>query len=930
MASEMRSTRRIPSEVSCEIFSHLSSPLRLLEPYKFPWYLGQVCSEWRATFLSMQPYFWNKIQIERPEDRDRQPDSARIMAILTFFLNVTSGAPFSFTLYKESQVPDAELILSKLRDYSMQWVNASMELRISELLLLRSVKNRVPLLKSLELILPIHLETETSNHDPTSLLQLGLLFDNAPRLMRIKLTCLSDMGWRFNWARLTSLHLCWFSDSPQLIITTLRQAINLEEFTLDGTKSGDTNWENIGNTGMIRLLRLKYLAIRASFFLTILKTPALEELMIEFKEENSNNARTMIEFILRSGCDLSRLSLRGIKLPVLTEILSYAPNLEKLLLWHDEFLVDLVKWLTRSESSADEVKPQELPLRRLHSLSLNCWSDIHENDLKAVQEMVTHRDSNKSVESLRELAIYTDLSWIGSPAVLKSLESLCKDKRIDFRFIRSFDPMDVKIIQLPISIREIASGNYGQKSQAAKIIKPLNVQGSTIPANIVREIFSHLSSPLRVLEAYQFPWYLGQICSKWRAIFMSMQDEFWNEIQIEQPKFKYWPRLVMPQSANEAETEQPDGQTDSERAMAMLDFFLAATHGAPFSFDLFVEEPYLTEDVPYVRLVLSKLVDHSKQWKEVSMQLQLPEVLLLDGVKNRLPMLQDLELYLPHRDDMETSDHDVTQVAGVFEDAPQLTHLELRCLSEVPFRFNWASLTGLHLDWQDDPQTIITTLQQTVNLLALTIPGDLDCEKMENINMVQIKLPHLAYLSTKGLFLFIILETPELGELEFEHTTNNPIYAGIIIDFLHRSQCQLDALSWTQEADAPGVLRRVLSHTRHLDELSIDGVFPFEVLQWLAGAQSTANATQPRRLPLRLLDSLSITSYSRLRDQHVKALQEMIINRNPTVDARVKVLQELKLKTNKEWCGSDDVLDSLESLCENMGIEFDFVEEGSN
>src|SRR6266550_5082605 len=211
MASEMvvRSTRHIPSDVLCEIFLHLSSPLRLLEPYKFPWYLGQVCSEWRATFLSMQPYFWNEIQIERPEDHNRQADSARIMAMLTFFLNVTNGGPFSFTLFKESEVPDVELILSKLRDYSMQWVNASMELRVSELLLLRSVKNRVPLLKSLELILPIRLEVEASNHDPTSLLQVGLLFENAPLLTRIKLTCLSDLGWRFNWAQLTSTHLCW-------------------------------------------------------------------------------------------------------------------------------------------------------------------------------------------------------------------------------------------------------------------------------------------------------------------------------------------------------------------------------------------------------------------------------------------------------------------------------------------------------------------------------------------------------------------------------------------------------------------------------------------------------------------------------------------------------------------------------------------------
>ncbi len=411
---------------------------------------------------------------------------------------------------------------------------------------------------------------------------------------------------------------------------------------------------------------------------------------------------------------------------------------------------------------------------------------------------------------------------------------------------------------------------------------------------------------------------------------MSMQLEFWNEIQIEQPQFKHWPRLIMPQSMNEAETEQPDDeQMDTERNMAILDFFLDATHGAPFSFDLSIEKPYRAEDVSYVRLVLSKLVDHSMQWKEVSMQLELPEVLLLCSIKNRLPMLQDLVLCLPYRDETETSDHDVTlfsQVADVFEDAPRLTHLELRCLSDVPFRFNWAFLTGLHLDWQDDRQTIITTLQQTVNLVALTIPGEFDPETMENTNIV-IKLPHLAYLFTRGSFLFTILETPELCELEYEHTTNNPNNAGVIIDFLHRSKCQLDALSWKQRADSPGTLGRVLSHTLYLDELSVDGMFSFEMLKWLAGTQS--NATQRRQLPLKYLESLSIISYSRLRDKHLNALREMITNRNPTVDASVKGLKELKLTTNKEWCGSDNMLDSLTSLCENMGIEFDFIEEGS-
>jgi len=371
--------------------------------------------------------------------------------------------------------------------------------------------------------------------------------------------------------------------------------------------------------------------------------------------------------------------------------------------------------------------------------------------------------------------------------------------------------------------------------------------------------------------------------------------------------------------------------------MAILDFFLAATQGAPFSFDLYNEEPYQAEVVSYVRLVISKLVDHSMQWKNASIQMQLPEVLSLRSVKNRLPMLQSLKLDLC-RDEVEGSDHDVTlfsQVADVFEDAPHLTLLELRCLSDVPCRFNWVLLTGLHLEWpnnferSDDCQTIITTLRQTVNLVELTISGEFDTESVENTNII-VKLPRLAYLSTRGLFLFTILETPELDELEFALKTDNPNNAGVIIDFLHRSKCELRILSWKQRTNSPRALkalRRVLSHTPYLEKLSVNGVFPSGVLKWLAWPQSIPDATQPRQLPLQLLDSLSITSYSGIGNKDLKALQEMIINRNPTVDPSVEGLRKLKLRTSDTVrYGSDEVLDSLKSSCEDMGIKFDLVE----
>ena len=67
----------VPAEIIHEIFSCLSSPLLPLEPHEFPWYLGQICSEWRAIFLSMQAHFWNEIEIERPEYKETRPRFTR-------------------------------------------------------------------------------------------------------------------------------------------------------------------------------------------------------------------------------------------------------------------------------------------------------------------------------------------------------------------------------------------------------------------------------------------------------------------------------------------------------------------------------------------------------------------------------------------------------------------------------------------------------------------------------------------------------------------------------------------------------------------------------------------------------------------------------------------------------------------------------------
>jgi len=192
------------------------------------------------------------------------------------------------------------------------------------------------------------------------------------------------------------------------------------------------------NAKIIKLPCLEYLCIQGAFLLTILETPALKELEIEFDASGSNDAGTTIDFLLRSNCQLSVLSLKYLGLRVHKEVLLHTPNLEELVLTDGKFLIEVVKWL--AGSSTDATQPRELPLRKLNSLSLYSYSDIDDHHLQAVQEMITSRYStvDTNIEPLRELAIETNVMWIGSSSVLENLESLCEEE-FEFEFT-SRDP----------------------------------------------------------------------------------------------------------------------------------------------------------------------------------------------------------------------------------------------------------------------------------------------------------------------------------------------------------------------------------------------------------------------------------------------------------------------------------------------------------
>ena len=296
-----------------------------------------------------------------------------------------------------------------------------------------------------------------------------------------------------------------------------------------------------------------------------------------------------------------------------------------------------------------------------------------------------------------------------------------------------------------------------------------------LPIEILREIFAYLSSPLRVHRAHEFPWYLGNVCSRWRALFFSMRSTFWKKIEIDwEHNFLRLPRF-------------------SERLKVILAFFLNRTQGAPFSFSLFREDYY--PDKKHVRWILKDLLDHSRQWEEVFIRTK-PMVFdfnLLRNAKGHLPLLKRLEI--------TTTTHSGPPVhpsfADIFKDAPLLTHVVLQSLPV--WEFNWSSLTILGIGYQNDIYKSLAILQKTVNLVKLTFSDvffyrDVGVEDMG----LMIHFPHLECLSIVGInILTIILETPVLQRLEIRVTSCSDevvsyfVMADKTVDFLRRSRLKL-------------------------------------------------------------------------------------------------------------------------------------------
>lgn len=374
----------LPHDVIREVFQYFTQPFRVHLWRKFPWFLGHISSEWRHIFLSMTPEFWSKIELDWTQMfyRDSgaiEPYYSRshslFKELVAFFLSSGRGHPFSFqfrfplSITGNQWCSDWDFILhifAQLIEQSMRWHDVLIMGPDALISQLTSVRNRLPLLKGLEL--SVFAPEKTCCHRA---------FENAPSLTHLTLSDLST--WNFRWATLTSFNFGSTIGDLSYFLQVLSQMNNLEELEVGGEPEIDQR-----STGFIIFPHLIRLTVWMAEWLNVFEAPSLKYLTTGVRFTNYYTA--VVDFFRRSRCPLLRFEVHDCPIPIFMGIAQYTPTIMHFGMILVTDLVGIVRCLTpREEHNGDCALPC------LQSLRIFTWDPLNEEEVKVICSLVTSR-----------------------------------------------------------------------------------------------------------------------------------------------------------------------------------------------------------------------------------------------------------------------------------------------------------------------------------------------------------------------------------------------------------------------------------------------------------------------------------------------------------------------------------------------------------
>ena len=429
--------QNLPADIIQEMFSYFSTSLRLNVNKEFPWFLGHVCSRWRALFLAMTTKFWQSISIDY---RNRWPSDPRqincILEITRFFVtrNQEEMISFNYLLSKDDRahglqsVADLRRVLEVLVEESTRWESVSIETASLDLPTLQRVKNRLPSLRSLRLSIPANLSSISSE-----------IFENTPSLQQVALV--GHFHWKLNWSSLTTLELSQ-AHFGRNELSILSQVLNVETLTIQHLAASPVTGGNAPIPQTIRLPRLKRFSLQGrAQFLAILEAPMLDELKLDFHIHR--DLPSVASFLSRSSCTIQRLALKTVARSVFAEVLRRTPEIEHLELGRQSDSIPYLEALDASPRNSSGGGEEKLA-PHLKSLTIagpayrNSSWPLSPQELDKLMKLVKSRSGLEGgagghVERLETLTVLLPVYAQAKPHSLAELETLCSDVGVSFR-----------------------------------------------------------------------------------------------------------------------------------------------------------------------------------------------------------------------------------------------------------------------------------------------------------------------------------------------------------------------------------------------------------------------------------------------------------------------------------------------------------------
>ncbi|KAM6497449.1 hypothetical protein JOM56_007922 [Amanita muscaria] len=314
-------------------------------------------------------------------------------------------------------------------------------------------------------------------------------------------------------------------------------------------------------------------------------------------------------------------------------------------------------------------------------------------------------------------------------------------------------------------------------------------------------------SQLSVAESDLFPWYLGEICSTWRTVFIS-SPQFWSTLHID----------------IDACIEEDLPCYDS--IFELVQVALTRSNGHPLSLSItmywvFEEDAASATIRRRTKDILEMLVAHSMNWKDLCMVLHHSCYPTLYKAKGRLPVLCSIKAPFTTLTMPQQTGSDSINFQDIFMNATQLTRVRFFAVEKY-WRINWSPVTVIHLVNVLSFDEVIPTLRQTSALEELVIVIIRSRMDPSSISSAPVHLPFLKVLYFPTPMPLSLLHTPGLSEL---YIMNDHWPAGSDTDTLGR-----ELLTTT--------LSGYFSTVRNLRKLAIYPLNPTDALRILKQAPS--------------------------------------------------------------------------------------------